>query len=148
MPEPTPYPAVDALAAAARATLAADPEQRAEVAQEPATGTAADGQVHAVAGPDGRLRELSIDPGLLRQPLADVAAAARSAVNEALGAASSEPDYAPVVELIRDVQSQVRRDLGRVTSALSEVTTHVRAANGNVANVRATYGSATYGRAD
>jgi len=136
MTEPSPYPAVDALIAKARAAMNTEPrtpgvaDDAGAPAAEVTIGAAADGLVNAEVGPDGRVRSLSIDPAMFKRPLADVASAARAAINAALAARSADPDYTPVVDMIRDVQSQVRRDLGAVSSAMAEVAQQIRAARG------------------
>ncbi|MFI6393910.1 YbaB/EbfC family nucleoid-associated protein [Nonomuraea sp. NPDC050540] len=47
-------------------------------------GVAADGQVRAVAGPDGRLHELRLNPRVMRMASEDLAREILSAVNAAL----------------------------------------------------------------
>ncbi|MGP3915116.1 YbaB/EbfC family nucleoid-associated protein [Nonomuraea sp. 10N515B] len=63
--------------------LARTAEPRADAALR-GDGAAADGQVRAVAGPDGRLHELHLNPRVMRMASEDLAREILAAVNAAL----------------------------------------------------------------
>jgi DNA-binding protein YbaB len=127
-------PSIEALAAQARAALGGrlpvDNAQPEPAARETAsyTGSAAGGLVTAEVGSDGRVRSLAIDPTMLQRPLADVAAAAQTAINAALDARPGRVDYAPLADELKTVQDTARTDLAAITQAMAEVAHHVRVA--------------------
>ncbi|MFF5212401.1 YbaB/EbfC family nucleoid-associated protein [Streptosporangium sp. NPDC000396] len=98
-------------------------------AEEPlqGSGQAAGGQVSAVAGPDGRLRELTLNPRVMRMASKDLAWEILTAVNAALDdlraglpgleqAAALDPG--PLVKSLDDVHDEMMRRLGEFTAGI------------------------------
>jgi hypothetical protein len=91
------------------------------------SGQAADGQVSAVAGPDGRLRELNLNPRVMRMASKDLAQEILTAVNAALddlraGIPGLEPaavmDSQKLSESLNSVHADVVRRLDEFASGI------------------------------
>jgi DNA-binding protein YbaB len=102
----------------------------AELEQRVYAGSAADGLARAEVDARGRVRLLAIEPDLFRQPMADVAAAARAAINAALDSRPGRADLSPLVDALREAGEQARRELASATQAIAQITSEVRAARG------------------
>lgn len=120
MPESDSPDRLAVLAARARAALAAAPAP-ADEWPETFAGTAAEGRIRAEVDAGGSVRRLTIDPAMHAAGLAEVAAAARDAINAALDARPAAPDLAPLVEQVRLAQAYARRTLGEVSNRMAEV---------------------------
>jgi DNA-binding protein YbaB len=118
-----PAQALDTLVEQVRAALGGSvPEQP----QGPFAGEAADGRVRAEVDVDGRLRELHLDPKVLREPLDDVAAAVVVAVNAALDARPARANTGPLLEQLRSVQEESVVQMARITEAFTAALERVR----------------------
>ncbi len=118
--------ALSRLAAQARAALdGGAPEATRD--EGPFTGTAADGLVVAEVGADGTVRSVAIDPQAFKRPLADVAAAARAAINAALDARPGHVDFAPVIAAVRSAQEEARHNLSAITQGMADAERSIRA---------------------
>ncbi|MEV7329128.1 YbaB/EbfC family nucleoid-associated protein [Micromonospora sp. NPDC093244] len=102
-----------------------------------AVGEALDGLVRAVANADGALSDLTLDPRVLRVPLADVADGVRQAVNAAVTEARAAtepqiPDDVPQVDLdalgerIGRIQSESLRQMARFSETVNDVLDRMR----------------------
>ena len=89
------------------------------VPSEPFVGEAADGQVRAEVGADGRLRELRIDPILARRGLDEISAHVVAAVNAALAARPAPADAGPLLAELKAVQEQSVAEMSRISQAFS-----------------------------
>jgi len=121
---------LEALVTQARAALAGKLPDSTQATAGPYLGSAADGLITAEVGIEGRVRSLSIDPSVLRRPLADVTAEIQTAVNGALAARPGKVDFAPVAEALKAMREQARTELTAIVQAMAEVEQHVRAARG------------------
>jgi DNA-binding protein YbaB len=119
---------LDALVTQARAALAGKLPDSTQATAGPYLGSAADGLITAEVSIEGRVRSLSIDPSVLRRPLADVTAEIRTAINGALAARPGKADFAPVADALRAVREQAGTELTAIVQAMAEVEQHVRAA--------------------
>jgi len=119
---------VDALVTQARAALAGRLPDSTQAAAGPYLGSAADGLITAEVSLEGRVRSLSIDPSVLRRPLADVTAEIQTAINGALAARPGKVDFAPVVDALKAMREQARTELTLIVQAMAEVEQHVQAA--------------------
>jgi hypothetical protein len=119
---------LNALVERARAALADDGavSRAAEAAQGPFAGAAADGLARAEVDLDGRVLALVLEPALFREPLEDVTAAARHAINAALDARPADAELSPLVDVVRTAQAQARRQLDEITNGMAQVAAHVR----------------------
>ncbi len=112
-----PSQALDALIERARAALAgAAPAEPAG----PFLGEAADGLITAEASAEGRLRSLTIDPKMLRQPIEDICRAVMFAVNAALDDRPGRVDSGPLLEELRAVQEESVQQMAKISSAFSD----------------------------
>lgn len=91
------------------------------------SGQAADGRVSAVAGPDGRLRELNLDPRVMRMASEDLAREILTAVNAALDDLragiphldpAALPDPRKLAESLNGVHADVVRRLDEFASEI------------------------------
>jgi DNA-binding protein YbaB len=89
-------------------------------AGRPLVGEAADGQVRAEIGADGRLRTLAVDPTMLREPLADVCADIITAVNAALDARPDRIGTGPLLAELKAVQEQSAQEMAKISDAFSD----------------------------
>jgi hypothetical protein len=119
---------LDALVTQARAALAGKLPDSTGTTAGPYLGSAADGLITAEVSIEGRVLSLSIDPSILRRPLADVTAEIQAAINGALTARPGKVDFAPVADALRAVREQARTELTAIVQAMAEVEQHVRAA--------------------
>jgi hypothetical protein len=119
---------LDALVTQARAALAGKLPDSTGTTAGPYLGSAADGLITAEVSIEGRVLSLSIDPSILRRPLADVTADIQAAINGALTARPGKVDFAPVADALRAVREQARTELTAIVQAMAEVEQHVRAA--------------------
>jgi DNA-binding protein YbaB len=117
-----------ALVMQARAALAGKLPDSTQAAAGPYLGSAADGLITAEVSIEGRVRSLSIDPSVLRRPLADVTAEIQAAINRALAARPGKVDFAPVADALKAMREQARTELTAIVQAMAEVEQHVRAA--------------------
>jgi DNA-binding protein YbaB len=130
---------LDALAAQARRALAevpSIPDERpgpgTADGAEPTRfrGSAADGLVSAQVDADGLVLSLAIDPAMHKRPLADLADAARAAINQALEARPGAIDYSAAIAQVRALQDQARQEMTGIVQGIAEVGQRVRAARG------------------
>jgi len=121
---------LEALATQARAALAGKLPDSTQAATGPHLGSAADGLITAEVSIEGRVRSLSIDPSVLRRPLADVTAEIQTAINGALASRPGKVDFAPVAAALKAMREQDRTELTAIVQAMAEVEQHVRAARG------------------
>ncbi len=119
---------LDALVAQARAALGGTLPDSTQAGAGPYLGSAGDGLITAEVSIEGRVRSLSIDPSILRRPLADVTAEVQTAINRALAARPGKVDFAPVADALRAMREQARTELTAIMQAMAEVEQHVRAA--------------------
>ena len=119
---------LDALVMQARAALAGRLPDSTQAAAGPYLGSAADGSITAEVSLEGRVRSLSIDPSVLRRPLADVTAEIQTAINGALAARPGKVDFAPVADALKAMREQARTELTLIVQAMTEVEQHVQAA--------------------
>lgn len=119
---------LDALVMQARAALAGKLPDSTQAAAGPYLGSAADGLITAEVSVEGHVRSLSIDPSVLRRPLADVTAEIRAAINGALAARPGKVDFAPVADALKAMREQARTELTAIVQAMAQVEQHVRAA--------------------
>jgi DNA-binding protein YbaB len=82
-------------------------------------GEAADGQVRAEVGADGRVRNLRIDPLLARRGLDEISGHVVAAVNAALDARPAAVDAAPLLAELKAVQEQSVVEMARISQAFS-----------------------------
>jgi DNA-binding protein YbaB len=121
----------DALARRAREALAGAAPADGEPAERRSyAGEAADGLVHAEVDGRGRVLSLRIEPEVFKRPLADVAAAARVAINAALDSRPGRADLAPVIEELQAAGALARQELSAITQGIAQITAEVRAARG------------------
>jgi DNA-binding protein YbaB len=112
-----PSQALDALVDRARAALAGVAPAESSA---PFVGEAADGLITAEAGAEGRLRSLTIDPKMLRQPIEDICRDVVTAVNAALDARPGRVDSGPLLEELRAVQEESVQQMAKISSAFSD----------------------------
>jgi hypothetical protein len=82
-------------------------------------GEAAGGMVGCEVGVDGRVRSLTVDPRMLRQPLEDICRGIITAVNQALDARPQRPDTGPVLAQLRVVQEESLAEMRKITQAMT-----------------------------
>jgi len=121
-------PSLDTLVTQARAALAGKLPDSTGANAGPYLGSAADELITAEVSIEGRVLSLSIDPSILRRPLADVTAEIQAAINGALTARPGKVDFAPVADALKAVREQARTELTAIVQAMAEVEQHVRAA--------------------
>lgn len=86
----------------------------------PYIGEAADGLVTAEATAQGKLRSLTIDPKLLRQPIEDICRHVVTATNAALDARPAGVDSGPLLAELRAVQEQSVQEMTKISQAFSD----------------------------
>lgn len=127
----------DTLASTRRAAQATGVGGGTEPGAVQAVGEALDGLVRAVANADGTLSDFTLDPRVLRLPLADVADGVRQAVNAAVAEARAAtepviPDDVPQVDLdalgerIERIQSDSLRQMARFSETVNDVLDRMR----------------------
>lgn len=88
---------------------------------------AADGRIRVTVGPDGRVSAIQINPRVLNEGSAYLAAELRQAVNAALDGQNDQvhttepmPDLAAITATVERLQDQSLRQMREMTQAISE----------------------------
>lgn len=114
--QPDPSDALAQLVERARTAMAGGTPS---VPEEPFVGEAADGQVRAEVGADGRVRSLRIDPMLARRGLDEISQHVVTAINAALAARPAAADTGPLIAELKAVQEQSVAEMSRISQAFS-----------------------------
>jgi DNA-binding protein YbaB len=117
--QPDPSDALAALVERARSAMSGTAPVAGAESAEPFVGEAADGQVRAEVGADGRVRNLRIDPLLARRGLDEISGHVVAAVNAALDARPAAVDAAPLLAELKAVQEQSVVEMARISQAFS-----------------------------
>jgi DNA-binding protein YbaB len=85
----------------------------------PFAGEAAEGQVRAEVGADGKLRSLHIEPILARRGLEEISGHVITAVNAALATRPARADTGPLLDELKAVQEQSVVEMAKISQAFS-----------------------------